>query len=527
MFLVNSASAQERSPQQPTVDQLFTQWDKNADGKLTPDEVPNEKLFKLLDKNADGIVTKDEAAAVAGKGAGQQDWHVGVSDGAPLPPAANFQPRHHGDEVKAAGLKPDVLAKIDIELQRHVAAKNIAGCLALITRNGQRGYFEAFGQQDVAANTPMSMEAIFRLMSMTKPLIAATALVLYDEGKFTLDEPIAKYCPEWAAPQVLENGKLVPAKFPITPRMLMSHSSGLYFGNLEGGGNNNAVAAMAYQAMRGGRATLKDFSEALAKQPLKFQPGTGWQYGTSIDVLGRYIEAVTGKPLDVVIREKLTGPLKMADTEFWVQPEKVTRLCQIYKQPRPGVLEPGNDLGKVTEKPSLMMGGNGMFSTAADYERFCRMLLNRGELDGVRVLKPETVDLMFQNHLKVPNQQYGLGGAVDGKGGYSWGGADGTQFWVDRNSNFFAIFMTQTQGYKAPTYPAFRALANEAAGIGAASSGGKGVSEQFKQRDKNGDGKLDRNELPGALFDRLDANKDGLVTEGELTALWQQGGKQP
>jgi len=474
IFLAGTAALlgveEPTAPARPPVsaEQRFKQWDKNNDGKLTADEVPGQELFKRLDTDGDGVVTREEAAAYLGADAGgRQNWRgVGVSEGAPLPPAENFKPRAHGDEATKAGLKPDVLAKIDVEMQRHVAAKNVAGILALIHRNGERGYFEAFGMQDVEADKAMPKDAIFRLMSMTKPVIAVAALTLLDEGKFTLDEPISKHCPEWAEPKVLENGKLVPAKFAITPRMLMSHSSGLYYGDVEGApGGGGGPAAIAFRAMQGKGTTLKEFSEAVAKQPLKFQPGTAWNYGLSIDILGRYMEAVTGKPLDQVLKEQLLGPLKMVDTDFWVPPEKTGRLCQIYRQPRPGALERGTDMSKPTEKRTLFLGGHGLFSTARDYERFCRMILNRGELDGVRVLKPETVDLIFQNQLKTPGQKYGLGGAVDGEGGYSWGGADGTQFWIDRKNDLFAIFMVQTQMYKAPTYPAFRALANEAAGI--------------------------------------------------------------
>jgi CubicO group peptidase (beta-lactamase class C family) len=462
------------------------------------------------------------AVLVCHANAQRQEWRgVGVSQGAPLPPAENFKPRPHGNEAVKAGLKPEVLAKIDVEMQRHVAAKNVAGISALIHKDGVRGWFETFGMADIEKGRAMEKDAIFRLMSMTKPIIALAALTLYDEGRFTLDEPISKHCPEWVNPTVKEGGAVVPAKFAITPRMLMSHSSGL------GYGGGQAAAAMAYQAMTKPGATLKEFSEAVAKEPLLFQPGTSYNYGMGLDILGRYIEAIAKKPLDVVLKEKLSGPLKMPDTDFFVPASKVSRLCQIYGQPGPGVLVPGTDRANVTTKPTLCLGGHGLFGSIGDYERLCLMILSRGELDGVRVLKPETVDLIFENHLKHPTMKYGLGGIVNGAGSYGWGGADGTQFVVDRSKRTFTLFMVQTQHYKAPTYPAFLALANEAAGIaggraGVSGAGGAGgTGGLFKQRDKNNDGKLDRDELPGALFDRLDVNKDGFVTEEELKALWK------
>jgi len=450
---------------------------------------------------------------------------MGVSTGAPLPPAENFKPRPHGDEIAKAGLKPEVIARLDVEMQRHVAAKNVAGISALIHKDGVRGWFETFGMADIEKGRAMEKDAIFRLMSMTKPVIALAALTLYDEGKFTLDEPISKHCPEWAEPKVKEGGAVFPAKTAITPRMLMSHSSGL------GYGGGQAAAAMAYQAMTKPGATLKDFSEAVAKEPLMFQPGTSYNYGMGLDILGRYLEALTGQPLDVILKERLFGPLKMPDTDFHVPAAKVGRLCQIYGQPSPGVLVPGTDLANVSTKPTLFLGGHGLFGTIGDYERLCLMILNRGELDGVRVLKPETVDLIFENHLKHPTMKYGLGGIVNGAGSYGWGGADGTQFVVDRSKRTFTLFMVQTQHYKAPTYPAFLALANEACGLpapamamtgtpgkpGAGAAGGP-----FQQRDTNKDGKLSRDELPAALFDRLDTDKDGFVSEAELTALWKQ-----
>lgn len=529
-------TAQEPSGSQISGDQRFQRFDRNADGKLSQEEFPYPYFFKQYDKDGDGLLSQAEAAEI--KAVGRQapaapsgtDTPAPKTAPAPAPaPAADFKPRPHGDEAAKAGLKPDVLAKLDIALQQSVANKEISGVIGLIHHNGQRGYFEAFGWQDIEAQKPLAKDAIFRLQSMTKPVIAACAMSLYDAGKFTLDEPISKHCPEWAEPKVLENGQLVPAKYAITPRMLMSHSSGLYYGDIEKGalskkGNQVAGFVPVATTNRGAMSTLKEFSEGLAKAPLKFHPGTGWQYGHSIDVLGRYIEAVAGKPLDEVLQERILGPLKMTSTDFWVHPENAGRICQIYKQPRPGVLERGREASQLTEKPTLFLGGQGLCSSTEDYERFCGMMMNRGELDGMRVLKAETVDLMFQNHVKAEaGQKYGLGGAVDGEGGYAWGGANGTQFWLDRTNQLFGIFMVQTQLYRAPTYNSFRSLANEAAGIeggrGMGGAGGGGMSTAFKQRDTNGDGKLGRDEIPAALFDRLDANKDGFVDQDEVKAL--------
>jgi CubicO group peptidase (beta-lactamase class C family) len=442
------------SAQEPAkLDERLKRFDKNGDGKLSKAELPEglQKFFEKMDANKDGFISPEEAAKfLGGKGKGKK---VEVK---PNPKAE----RPHGKEAVAAGLDAKVLAKLDTILQGHCDAKNVAGIVALVHRNGRRGYFEAFGFHDIEAKKAMEKDGIFRIMSMTKPVIAVVALTLYDEGKFGLDDPISKHLPEWKEPKVNDNGKIVPAKSAITPRMLMSHSSGLYYGSDGKGGGN--VAAVAYQATRKKGATLKDFSEALAKEPLKFHPGTSYQYGLSLDILGRYVEAVAGKPLDEVMKEKLFTPLKMKDTDFWVPKEKIGRLATLYRQPKPGVLQKGKDGEPLTQKPTTFMGGHALCSTAEDYARFCEMILDGGELDGVRVLKKETVDLMFQNHLKGGGQKYGLGGAVDGDGGYSWGGANGTQFWIDRKHKLYAVFMVQTQGYRAPAYPDFRKLVNEA-----------------------------------------------------------------
>jgi CubicO group peptidase (beta-lactamase class C family) len=444
-------SAHPQQAGQLTIEQRFEQLDRNGDGRLTPQELPNANLLRQLDQDGDGALTLDEVQARAGR------RQPGQAPTAPADP--DREPRPHGQQAVDAGLSPEVLGRLDTAMQQTVLGKEVAGLIGLIHHDGVRGYSEAFGMQDIEAGKAMPLDAIFRLQSMTKPIVAVTALTLYDEGKFALDDPIAPHCPEWAEPQVLEDGQLVPARNAITPRMLMSHSSGLYYGTIEGG----AFAGGAVRRTPG--MTLETYSQALADRPLKFQPGEGYQYGTSIDVLGRYIEALTGQPLDEVVRQRVTGPLKMVDTDFWVPLEKAGRVAQLYRQPAPGELVRGRPIEQLLTRPTLFLGGQGLCSTVIDYERFCLMILNRGELDGVRVLKPETVDLIFQNHVRAPGRMYGLGGAVDGEGGYAWGGANGTQFWIDRTHSLFGIFMVQTQRYRAPTCNTFRALANEAAGI--------------------------------------------------------------
>lgn len=427
----------------------FARLDKNADGKLSPDELRAPKFFERFDRDGDGSLSLDEVVAFRSGS---------TPKSAPSPQSADtsFKPRPHSKEARRAGLDSQDLEMIDVAMQDSVDKMDVAGVVALISRNGVRGYFEAFGKLDLETGTPMPLDAIFRLKSMSKPIVTVAALILFDEGAFTLDEPIADHLPEWSEPRVLQDGGTVPAKRPITPRMLMSHSSGLYY-NLPG------KAPFSGMPPRDEKTTLADYSKALAAQPLKFHPGDSYTYGTSIDVLGRYIEAVSGQPLDEFLDERVFAPLKMVDTGFWAPEEKADRLAQLYRRVSPGNLAVAQEAFPITDKPSLFMGGGGLCGTTADYERFCLMLLGGGELNDFRILKPGTVDLIFENHLRFQGDKtYGLGGAVDGKGGYSWGGANGTKFWVNREKNTCAVFMVQTQRYRAPTYNRFQPLAMEA-----------------------------------------------------------------
>ncbi len=358
-------------------------------------------------------------------------------------------PHVHGDEARVLGLDVATLEQIDRLLQEQTESQEVAGVVALIGRGEGLGYFEAFGLRDLEAGDPMDRDALFRIYSMTKPIVAVAAMSLWQEDRFDLDEPIADRLPEWRAVTVEADGGPVPAEQPITPRHLMTHSSGL---------NYSPVRGMSQPGL-----TVADFSERIAQRPLRFQPGTSYQYGYSIDVLGRYLEAVADQPLDVILSERIFEPLGMEETGFWVEdPADTERIAQMIRRPEPGRLVPGRRPDDLLEEPTLLMGGQGLVSNAADYARFCRMLVRGGELDGVRVLETETVDLMFTEQLEPIGRSYGLGGAVDGRGRYSWGGAAGTRFFVDRRNDLFTVFMIQAQRYQPPTYGLFQPLVEQA-----------------------------------------------------------------
>lgn len=363
--------------------------------------------------------------------------------------AQKTKTRSHGKEAKAAKLNVDVLLKIDAAMQNQVDRKWVSGAIGIIARNGTIGYYETFGYRVVEKKKPMDKRTLFRIYSMTKPIVAVTAMSLWEEGKFKLDDPISKHLPEWKAATVRKDGKVVPATTPITPRHLMTHSSGLSY---------NRVGLKLNSAM-----TLSEFSKAMAKRPLKFEPGSDYVYGYSIDILGRYIEAIEGKPLDKVMRERVFDKLGMNDTEFWVRKAADRdRIAHVYRRTKQGELVTLMGAAPLMQKPARMMGGQGLISTAADYAKFCAMLLNKGELNSKRVLKQKTVELMFQNHLKPIGKNYGLGGNVNGKGSYYWGGAAGTKFLVDWKTNSYAVFMIQRWRYRAPTAAIFQRLAAEA-----------------------------------------------------------------
>jgi CubicO group peptidase (beta-lactamase class C family) len=365
------------------------------------------------------------------------------------PSRARAADPRHGAEARAASLDVKSLEALDAAMQRQVEKKNVSGLIGLIARHGKIGYFETFGKRVIERDAAMEKETLFRIYSMTKPIVAVTAMSLWEEGKFKLDDPISTHLPEWKDVTVSGSDGPSPANTPITPRHLMTHSSGLTY--------ERAGLKL------GKDATLSEFSQSLAKRPIKFQPGSDFKYGYSIDILGRYIEAIEGKSLDVVMRERVLDRLEMKDTEFWVRnPDDRDRIAQVYSQPRKGELKPAMSASSVMAKPSRMMGGQGLISTTGDYARFCQMLLSRGELNGKRVIKAETVDLMFENHLRKIGKVYGLGGVVDSKGGYSWGGAAGTKFWIDTRNDCYAVFMIQSWGYRTSTYGIFRSLARKA-----------------------------------------------------------------
>jgi CubicO group peptidase (beta-lactamase class C family) len=350
-------------------------------------------------------------------------------------------------DAKTAKLNPKVLTELNAAMQKQVDDHHVSGVIAILARNGKLGYYKTFGQRVIERKAPMTKDTLFRIYSMTKPIVAVTAMSLWEEGKFKLDDPISNHLPEWKNATVREKGEVVPAKTPVTVRNLMTHSIGVSYDRKD--------------LDLGPNTSLKKFSESVAKRPLRFHPGTSYMYGYAIDILGRYIEAIEKKSLDVVMRERVLDKLGMNDTEFWVRnPKHQDRVAHVYGKKMNTIMSPKG----MMNKPTRMMGGQGLMSTAADYALFCQMFANKGILDGKRVLKAATIELMCQNHLKKIGKVYGLGGTVNGKGFYAWGGAAGTKFWIDTSSNSYMVFMIQRWGYNPPTVKVFNAHVKRAFG---------------------------------------------------------------
>jgi CubicO group peptidase (beta-lactamase class C family) len=374
------------------------------------------------------------------------------------------------------GLSSAGLNRLSSVILGEVERKRVPGAVALIARRGQIGYFESFGARDPAGGAPMAKDSIFRIYSMTKPIVSVAAMMLWEEGRFLLNDPIAKYLPEFARLDVaVVQGagiERVPAERLITIQDLLRHTSGLTY-EFRGSGpvHKMYMAARIYSRDQ----SNADQVASLAKLPLVDQPGTKWEYSRSTDVVGRLIEVLSGLSLGEFLRSRLLAPLGMVDTAFHVPAQHHARLAEAF------ALDPDSggtvQLLKVRDAPKFESGGGGLVSTAADYARFLQMLLNRGSLDGVRYLSRKTIELMTADHLGsitgapdllLPGYGFGLGFAVRLEAGiahvpgsvgqYFWGGLAGTTFWVDPAEELFAIMLIQAPGQRDYYRTLFRDL---------------------------------------------------------------------
>jgi len=364
------------------------------------------------------------------------------------------------------------LARIDAYLKNEIATDKIPGAIMMIQRNGKTAYFNSFGVRDPGTKAPMTPDTIFRIYSMSKPITTVAAMMLVEEGKLQLDDPLSKYIPAFADVKVGvekkgEDGKvsldLVPVRRPITIQDLMRHTSGLTYGFFGEG----AVKKLYVEANLGeGDPDNALFAERLAKLPLAYQPGTTWDYSQSTDILGRVVEVVSGKSLYKFEKERLLDPLGMTNTSFYVtDTAKQALIAEPFPNDRK--IGAGAEMADPRIARKYESGGGGMMSTIGDYARFAAMLANGGTLDGKRYLSPKTIAYMGSNHIGPgsgvsPGPYYlpgagfgfGLGFAVRTDAGVSpvegsvgemnWSGAGGTTFWVDPKENMFVVFMAQT-----------------------------------------------------------------------------------
>src|SRR5579863_304524 len=374
--------------------------------------------------------------------------------------AAFAQPLPTASRPEDAGFSSGRLERARLALKSDVEKKVIPGAVLLIVHNGKIVAYDAIGYQQRADQTPMKKDSIFRIASMSKPITTVAAMILAEENKLDIGAPVAQYLPEFKDVKVGVDGAAV--KRPMTVQDLMRHTSGLTYGLF----GNSDVDQLYRKANIFAAKSLADMVKTIASLPLLHQPGEAWEYSVSTDVLGRVVEVASGMDLESFIQERITGPLKMNDTGFWVKPSAISRLAK----PDGKSNLPFAD---ATQKPAILSGGGGMFSSAGDYARFAQMLLNGGELEGVRILAPKTIALMTSDQLPATTERhtpvavllgpfgpvpemgtsFGLGFAVrvdagrnplpGSVGDFSWGGILGTLFWVDPKEKLVAVQMVQ------------------------------------------------------------------------------------
>lgn len=378
---------------------------------------------------------------------------------------------------ESVGFSGTQLAQIDRHLdQRYVAPGKIAGCQTLVFRHGEIAHHSVLGMRDLERETKLTEDTLFRIYSMTKPITSVALMMLHEEGRFSLSDPVHRYIPQFKNLQVYEQG--VYPHFgtrrcdrPMSIRDLLSHQSGLTYGFMARTNVDSAYRKMEIGTQSRSN-TLEEMVDQLATLPLEFSPGDNWNYSVSTDVCGRLIEIISGQSLDAFFRERIFDPLGMVDTGFEVPDEKLSRLAANYERRRNKILRLVDDPQDSAYRKgvTLLSGGGGLVSTMADYLQFCKMLLSGGTLDGKRLIGPRTLDLMTKNHLKggvdltkastglfgetpYEGTGFGLGFSmildtvagqnVGSVGEYAWGGAASTIFWVDPKEDLCVIFMTQ------------------------------------------------------------------------------------
>jgi len=397
-----------------------------------------------------------------------------ISSVRPIDPIDQTGPALQVVQPELVGMDSQRLARVTEAMQQYVDAGQLAGVVTMAARDNKIVHFEAVGSRDVEAGDPMDTDDIFRIYSMSKPITGVAMMILYEEGKFKLSDPVEKYIPEFKDLQVAAgedaNGNLItePPEHKMTIRELMSHTGGLSYGLF----SQSKVDDMYNEVnVLDADSTLQDMIDKLAKIPLRQQPGSMWHYSVSVDVQGYLVEKLSGQKFSDFLEERIFTPLGMKDTDFYVPEEKADRLAQVYGYGPDGSLLAQEGFGGGNDylrDQAFESGGGGLVSTAMDYMRFAQMILNGGELDGVRILAPLTVEIMHRNQLPKSVEGIGLGarGTTFGldfaiiedpveaegysKGEFYWGGAAGTWFWIDPVEDIVFVGMIQQFGGRTP-----------------------------------------------------------------------------